>query len=134
MTEDTVTLFVVDDDESVRRALRRFLKSVGFEVEVFDGADEFLSSGRLGNPGCLILDVKMPAMGGLELQRHLAGVGCTMPVIFITAHEDEEARSCALRGGAVDFLLKPFNDETLLRAIDKALCRLEGKQPDDPGF
>ena len=134
MIQDRVPLFVVDDDASVRRAVRRFLKSAGFEVEVFGGAVEFLNSGHLGRPGCLILDVKMPEVDGLELQRQLTDVGCTMPVIFITAHEDEEVRLCAMRGGAVAFLLKPFSDEALLEAIDKALCRLDGKQPDEQGL
>jgi FixJ family two-component response regulator len=112
---------VVDDDESVRESLSGLIRSVGFGVMVFASAEEFLTSDRLSDTDCLILDVRMPGMNGLELHRQLATNHFAIPVIFITAHGDEEARARALNGGAVEYLLKPFSEEALLRAIDAAL-------------
>jgi len=112
---------VVDDDDSVRESLRGLLRSVTFGVEVFASAEEFLSSDRVRETDCLILDVRMPGMSGLELHRRLLSSHPDMPVIFITAHGDEELRSRALRGGAVDYLLKPFSDDALLNAVQTAL-------------
>jgi FixJ family two-component response regulator len=112
---------VVDDDDSVRESLGGLIRSVGFAVKVFASAEEFLNSNNLRNTDCLILDVRMPGMNGLELQRQLAASYSKIPVIFITAHGDEEVRSRALNGGAVDYLLKPFSEEALLNAIDAAL-------------
>lgn len=112
---------VVDDDESVRESLSGLIRSVGFGVMVFASAEEFLSSNRLLDTDCLILDVRMPGMSGIDLQRQLAATHTSIPVIFITAHGDEEARVRALNGGAVDYLLKPFSEEALLKAIDTAL-------------
>ncbi len=112
---------VVDDDVSVRESLRGLIRSVGFAVKVFASAEEFLNSDHLRNTDCLILDVRMPGMNGLELQRQLAATDRKIPVIFITAHGDDEVRSRALNGGAVDYLLKPFSEEALLNAIDAAL-------------
>jgi FixJ family two-component response regulator len=112
---------VVDDDESVRESLSGLIRSVGFGVMVFASAEEFLSSNRLLDTDCLILDVRMPGMSGIDLQRQLAASHTSIPVIFITAHGDEEARVRALNGGAVDYLLKPFSEEALLKAIDTAL-------------
>ena len=112
---------VVDDDDSVRESLRGLIRSVGFAVKVFASAEEFLNSDHLRNTDCLILDVRMPGMNGLELQRQLAASDRKIPVIFITAHGDDEVRSRALNGGAVDYLLKPFSEEALLNAIDAAL-------------
>jgi FixJ family two-component response regulator len=112
---------VVDDDDSVRESLGGLIRSVGFSVKVFASAEEFLNSDHLRNTDCLILDVRMPGMNGLELQRQLAASYCKIPIIFITAHGDEEVRSRALNGGAVDYLLKPFSEEALLNAIDAAL-------------
>jgi FixJ family two-component response regulator len=112
---------VVDDDDSVRESLGGLIRSVGFAVKVFASAEEFLNSDHLRNTDCLILDVRMPGMNGLELQRQLAASYCKIPIIFITAHGDEEVRSRALNGGAVDYLLKPFSEEALLNAIDAAL-------------
>jgi len=112
---------VVDDDESVRESLSGLIRSVGFGVMVFASAEEFLSSNRLLDIDCLILDVRMPGMSGIDLQRQLAATHTSIPVIFITAHGDEEARVRALNGGAVDYLLKPFSEEALLKAIDTAL-------------
>src|SRR5436309_9102624 len=100
---------VVDDDDSVRESLGGLIRSVGFAVKVFASAEEFLNSDHLRNTHCLILDVRMPGMNGLELQRQLAASDRKIPVIFITAHGDEEVRSRALNGGAVDYLLKPLD-------------------------
>ncbi|HSE87830.1 MAG TPA: response regulator [Candidatus Binatia bacterium] len=112
---------VVDDDDSVRESLRGLMRSVGFAVAVFASAEEFLSSDDLRNTDCLILDVRMPGMNGLDLQRELGEAHHQIPVVFVTAHGDEEMRQRALNGGAVDYLLKPFSEEALLNAIDSAL-------------
>ena len=112
---------VVDDDESVRESLSGLIRSVGFGVMVFASAEEFLNSNHLADTDCLILDVRMPGMNGLELQRRLATNHLVIPIIFITAHGDEETRVRALNGGAVEYLLKPFSEEALLNAIDAAL-------------
>jgi FixJ family two-component response regulator len=112
---------VVDDDDSVRESLSGLIRSVGFGVLVFASAEEFLNSNHLSDTDCLILDVRMPGMNGLELQRRLAASPMSIPVIFITAHGDEEARVRALNGGAVEYLLKPFSEDALLKAIDMAL-------------
>jgi FixJ family two-component response regulator len=112
---------VVDDDTSVRESLQCLIRSFGFAVEAFASAEEFLNSGHLPNTRCMILDVRMPGMSGLELQRRVAASHREVPVIFITAHGDEAARSQALKNGAVDYLLKPFRDEALLHAIHAAL-------------
>jgi FixJ family two-component response regulator len=112
---------IVDDDESVREALKSFLKSAGFEVEAFASAEEFLNSGHLSGAACVILDVRMPGTSGVELQDRLAASPDCVPIIFISAHADEEARERALASGAVDFLQKPFSDEALLDAIRAAV-------------
>jgi len=120
---------IVDDDESVREALKSFLKSAGFEAEVFASAEEFLSLGHLSGAACLILDVRMPGMSGVELQDRLTASYDGVPIIFISAHADEEARTRALESGAVDFLQKPFSDEALLNAIDAAVRLPRSPQP-----
>ena len=112
---------IVDDDESVREALWGLVRSVGFAVSTFASAEEFVNSDQLGNADCLILDVCMPGMSGIELQRQLVAGHSEVPVIFITAHEDEGLRAQALRGGAEAFLIKPFSEEALLDAIHAAL-------------
>jgi FixJ family two-component response regulator len=112
---------IVDDDESVRDALWGFLRSVGFSVNAFASAEEFLNSDQLGKADCLILDVRMPGMSGIELQRQLVSDDCKIPVIFITAYEDEGMRTQALFAGAGAFLIKPFSEEALLDAIHAAL-------------
>jgi FixJ family two-component response regulator len=115
---------IVDDDHSVRESLQRLVRSAGFAVRVFASGEEFSRSECLQQTRCLILDVRMPGMNGRELQRHLRDSHCAVPVVFITAHGNEVARSQALAEGAIDFLFKPFSDEALLNAIDAAL-RLE---------
>jgi len=112
---------VVDDDTSVRESLQCLIRSFGFAVEAFASAEEFLNSGNLHNTRCMILDVRMPVMNGPELQRRLAASHREIPVIFITAHGDEAARSQALKDGAVDYLIKPFREEALLHAISVAM-------------
>jgi len=112
---------VVDDDVSVRESLEGLMRSVGFAVNTFASAEEFLDSDRLRNTECLILDVRLAGMNGLELQRQLASSHSEIPIIFITSYEDDEVRARALNRGAVAYLLKPFNDEELLDAIDAAL-------------
>ena len=109
---------IIDDDDSVRESLRRLMRSVGFAVNVFASAEEFLASDRLRNTDCLILDVHLPGMSGLELQRHLVTSHSDIPIIFITSYEDDDVRARALNAGAVDYFLKPFNDEDLLDAIE----------------
>ncbi len=112
---------IVDDDESVREATSSLLRSKRFGAETFSSAEEFLNSPLLAKTRCVLLDIGLPGMSGLELQRRLAGEGRHIPIIFITAHDDPEDRARALRAGAVDFLSKPFSEEALLVAIGKAL-------------
>jgi FixJ family two-component response regulator len=112
---------IIDDDDSVRKSLHGLMRSVGFAVNAFASAEEFLDSDLLRNTDCLILDVRLPGMNGLELQGQLATSHSKIPIIFITSYEDDEVRTRALNAGAVDYLLKPFNDEDLLDAIDVAL-------------
>jgi FixJ family two-component response regulator len=113
---------VVDDDHSVRESLARLIRSVGYGAQVFGSAEEFLSADYGCLADCLILDIRMAGMTGLELQRELSASDCDLPVIFITVHgSDEEARGQALGAGAVDYLLKPLEEEEVLKAIDAAL-------------
>jgi len=119
--EGLFQISVVDDDESVREALCRLLKSVGFAVRAFASAEEYSSSDKPGNTDCLLLDVRMPGRSGLELQRQLMAGDSKIPVIIITAYEDESVRAQALSCHARDILIKPFSEEALLSAISKAL-------------
>ncbi len=121
MAERKPMIFVVDDDESVRSALKRLIRSVGLDVETFASAQEFLRYVPPQGPGCLVLDVRMPGMSGIDLQRMLAARGSKMPVIFITAHE--EVVSLAQKAGAVAVLQKPFEEKAFLDAISTALRR-----------
>ena len=114
-------IFVVDDDASVRRAVRRLLLSLRHTVRVFASAEQFLSDAVGDAQGCLILDVRLPGISGLQLQQRLAEQKSTLPVIFITAHDDAESREAALRGGAIDYLAKPFECEKLLASVRRAL-------------
>src|SRR5262245_37950993 len=110
MSESSL-IAVIDDDVAIREAVQSLLRSVGLRAEEFASALDFLQSGRLRDTACLIVDVRMPRMSGLELQQQLTMDHCPVPIIFISAHGDEETRARALRGGAVDFLDKPFSDE-----------------------
>jgi FixJ family two-component response regulator len=114
-------LSLVEDDASVRKAAARLIRSFGFRVDVFASGEEFLSRESLGNTSCLVLDVQMPGMNGLQLQSHLAAAGYHIPIIFITAYPDERIRDRALEAGAVAFLTKPFGEEALLKGIRAAL-------------
>jgi len=114
---------IVDDDDLVRSALQGLLKSVGLPAQVFASAEEFLKSGQQNQVGCLVADIRMPGMSGLELQAKLNADQCRIPTIFITAHGDEKMRMQALRAGAVEFMAKPFDDEALLESVRVALER-----------
>jgi len=118
---ETALISIVDDDESMREAIQSLLRSVGFRAKTFASGEQFLQSDQIENTACLILDVRMPGMSGLDLQRRLMATQCRIPIVFVTAHGEEEARSRALQEGAVDFLLKPFSEEALLNAIQAAL-------------
>jgi FixJ family two-component response regulator len=112
---------VVDDDESYRAALERLLRSEGFLVRSFASAEDFLKSGKQRETGCLIADIRMPGMSGLDLQAKLNSDRCSIPAIFISAHGDEKIRLQAMRDGAVKFLAKPFDDAILLESVRTAL-------------
>ena len=118
---EKLRIAVIDDDESVRDALKSLLKAAGFRAEAFSSALEFLDSCQLAGLACLILDVRMPGMSGIELQDRLIASHDGVPIIFISAHADEEARARALASGAIAFLVKPFSDKALLDAIDVAV-------------
>jgi len=112
---------VIEDDESYRAAVERLLKSAGLLAQSFGSAEAFLKSGQQHETGCLITDIRMPGMSGLELQSKLNSDHCSIPTIFITAHGDEKMRMQAMRGGAVKFLTKPFDSEALLESVRVAL-------------
>jgi len=114
---------IVDDDESMLEALKGLLKEAGFAARAFASAEEFLQSGEQHHTGCLIADIRMPGISGLDLQARLKADNIDIPIIFITAHGDEHMRMQALRSGAVDFLAKPFDDEVLLESVRAALDR-----------
>lgn len=117
----TPQISIVDDDDSVREALKSLIDSVGFRTEVFASGEEFLNSSGISHTDCLITDIRMPGMSGLELQERLHASGAAIPIVFISAHDDREARARAMRGGAIDFLQKPFSEDSLLHAIDACL-------------
>lgn len=123
ITEDAPVVFIVDDDASVRRAIQDLLSSVALRSEAFATPQEFLASKRADRPGCLVLDVRLPGMSGLDFQRALAEAGVSLPVIFITGHGDVPMSVQAMKSGAVEFLMKPFRTQELLDAIQQALDR-----------
>ena len=112
---------IVDDDDALRNSLDDLIRSIGFRTQGFPSAEAFLSSNQAYDTACLILDVRMPGMNGLELQRQMVAANWRIPIIFITSHADDDARARALEAGAVAFLYKPFREEELLTAIDAAL-------------
>jgi FixJ family two-component response regulator len=112
---------VVDDDQSMRHSMNIFLRSLGYRSDTFVSAEEFLESGRLRDASCVISDVRMPGMNGLELQKRLVSIGCEIPVIFITAFADNKVREDALKAGAIGFLHKPFREEKLIACLEQAL-------------
>jgi FixJ family two-component response regulator len=123
MNDSDATVFVVDDDESIREALKSLIGSVGLPVETFATAQEFLESRGADVPGCLVLDVRLPGLSGLDLQRELTNVNIHTPIIFLTGHGDIPMTVRAMKAGAVEFLTKPFRDQDLLDAIQQALER-----------
>ena len=123
MTEAQSIVFVVDDDASVREALKSLIRSVGLQVELFDSAQEFLLRKRPYGPSCVVLDVRLPGIGGLDFQRKLIEAKIPIPIIFITGHGDIAMSVRAMKAGAVEFLTKPFRDQDLLDAIQLALER-----------
>ena len=123
MREPDPVVFVVDDDASLRHALTNLLRSVGLRVETFGSAREFLDGPRPDAPGCLVLDVRLPGLSGLDLQRELAAAQLDLPIIFITGYGDIPMTVQAMKAGAVEFLTKPFRDQDLLDAIQHALER-----------
>ena len=116
------TVFVVDDDQAMRNSLKWLIESVGVQVESFSSADDFLEQYQPGRSGCLVLDVRMPGMSGLDLQEHLTERNIGIPVVIITGHGDVPMAVRAMKSGAIDFIEKPFNDEVLLDAIRRALA------------
>ncbi|MDX6501504.1 MAG: hypothetical protein QOG23_4764 [Blastocatellia bacterium] len=112
---------IVDDDDAVRVALEGLLRSAGLTARAYESAEEFIRSGQQSQVSCLIADIRMPGMSGLELQAKLNSENCKVPIVFITAHGDAQMRLQALRAGAVEFLAKPFNDEVLLETVRAAL-------------
>jgi FixJ family two-component response regulator len=121
MTAFTPTVFVIDDDPSVRKSLSRLLRSVGHGVETFSSAEEFLAREHFDGIGCMILDVQMPGLSGMDLQAELSKAETSMPVVFITGHGDIPMSVEAMRKGAVHFLSKPFDDSDLLAAVKEAI-------------
>jgi FixJ family two-component response regulator len=117
------TVFIVDDDAGMRQAVQDLVESVGLRAESFSTGEEFLKKRRPADPSCLVLDVRLPQMSGLDFQRELAQIGVQIPIIFITAHGDIPMSVRALKSGAVEFLTKPFRDQDLLDAIQQALQR-----------
>lgn len=115
------TVYVVDDDQAIRHAMELLMRSVGLDYEIFHSGDDFLSSYSKDRAGCLVLDIRMPGLGGLELQEKLNEMGSTLPVIFITGHGDVPMAVEAMQKGAVDFIQKPFRDQELLDRIGEAL-------------
>jgi FixJ family two-component response regulator len=120
---ESATVFIIDDDSDVREAIRGLLRSVGLRSDSFGTAQEFLTSGRADGPSCLVLDVRLPGLNGLDFQRQLADAGVRIPIIFITGYGDIPMTVRAMKSGAVEFLTKPFRDQDLLDAISQALDR-----------
>ena len=123
MTSASSMVFVVDDDQSVREALSSLIRSIGLDVETYASAQEYLRRQPQQSPACLVLDVRMPGLSGLDLQRELANQGREIPIIFVTAHGDIPMTVKAMKAGAAEFLSKPFRDQDLLDAICQALAR-----------
>lgn len=134
MNERAPIVFVVDDDPSVRRSIKRLIGSVGLQVELFGSAQEFLLSKRPDAPSCLVLDIRLPGISGLDFQHELAEANIHIPIIFITAHGDIPMTVRAMKSGAVEFLTKPFREQDLLDAIHSALERDRGRRQQEAGL
>jgi FixJ family two-component response regulator len=131
MTPTKATVFVVDDDASVREAVGSLLRSVGHHPRLFGSAQDFLASPKVDAPACLVLDVRMPGLGGLDVQRSLLQAGLQIPVIFMSGHGDIPMTVRVMKAGAVDFLTKPFRDQDLLDAVNQALDRDRARRADE---
>ena len=131
MTELKSTVVVIDDDVSVRESLANLFRSVGLDVQLFSSGPEFLKSGRPESPTCLVLDVRLPDASGLDVQRELAAADIRVPIIFITAHGDIHMSVQAMKGGAIEFLTKPFREQELLDAVQVGLARDAAKRDDE---
>ena len=127
LPEKSFTVFVVDDDDSVRRALNRLLRANGYQVRTFESAEDFLLSDRVRTEGCMVLDIRLPGMSGLDLYEKLASSGVNYPVIFITAQDNPQWQKRAAETDAVAYLRKPFDQQLLLDALHAACSRLEAE-------
>jgi FixJ family two-component response regulator len=123
--EPQAIVFIVDDDVSVREALESLVRSAGYKVETFASAQDFLASSRPDAPSCLVLDVRLPGLSGLDLQNRIAGANREIPIVFITGHGDVPTSVRAMKAGAIEFLMKPFPDRDLLDAIEQAIKRAQ---------
>ena len=132
MHEDNPFVFVVDDDRSMRESLRNLIRSTGLNVQTFASAQEFLTSPRPDAPSCLVLDVQLPGLSGLDLQQELTKVNAPIPIIFITGHGDIPMTVRAMKAGASEFLTKPFRDNDLLNAVEQAINRSRQMAPCQP--
>src|SRR6266404_1607691 len=130
MSEPEPIVFVVDDDLSVRRSTERLIRSIGLEVQTFTSAREFLKNPRPARPACLVLDVRLPGLSGMDLQHELTQSGIHIPIIFVTAHGDIPMSVCAMKAGATEFLTKPFRGRNLLDAIRAAIDRDRAERKD----
>ena len=133
MLEASPVIFIIDDDASVRKGLSRLLRSLGFEVETFASAEQFLAREPYQGIGCIVLDVRMPGLSGMDLQDELNRAGHSLPIVFITGHGEIPMSVQAMKRGAVDFLSKPFDDKELLRAVNEAVAtarRTEAQRAD----
>ena len=131
MPESNPTVFVIDDDDAVRSSLGRLLRSVGLNAQLFASAPDFLNYGRPNGPACLVLDVRLPGQSGLELQRELHAANVQLPIVFITGHGDIPMSVQAMKGGAIEFLTKPFREQDLLDAIQGGLDRDRARRKDE---
>ncbi len=131
---DAPTVFVVDDDPSMRASIQGLLKSASLRSESFGTAEEFLRSKQQEGPSCLVLDISLPGVNGLDFQRQLADVGIQIPIIFVTGHGDIPMTVKAMKSGAVEFLTKPFDDQDLLNAVHQALDRDRGRRREQNDF
>lgn len=127
MPEESSTVFLVDDDDSVRKALNRLLRANGYKVMTFESAEDFLGSGSAGMQGCIVLDIRLPGMSGLDLYERLASSGSKHPIIFITAQDNPEWQRKAVKTDAIAYLRKPFDQQTLLIALHAACIRLNAE-------
>jgi len=128
MTEPAPIVFVVDDEPAVCVAIKRLIRSVGIDAQTFSSAQEFLRAKRLDGPGCLVLDVRLPDLSGLDLQQDLANAGIDLPIIFVTGHGDIPMSVRAMKAGAVEFLTKPYREQDLLEAIQHGIRQHRGRK------